>query len=55
MITCIFHFPMNSLGVMPTIFLKRRVKWCGNSKPSNREVSLILWPCISMPLPILMT
>ena len=36
------YFPKNSLGVMPVMRLKRRVKWCGKSKPRSREVSLML-------------
>lgn len=36
------YFPRNSVGVMPVSFLKRRVKWCGYSKPRRCAVSLIL-------------
>lgn len=49
------HFPKNSLGVRPVIFLNKRVKWWGKSKPSKREVSLMLWPFISRLLAWLMT
>ena len=40
---------------MPVTFLKRRVKWCGNSKPSMWAVSLTLWPFIRRFLPCSIT
>lgn len=34
------YFPRKPEGVIPVTFLKRRVKWCGNSKPNRCAVAL---------------